>query len=196
MVLLGYSTFATIMIRSAANPPMDENDPENLFALLSYLSREQYGDRPLATGQFWDTPTVLDRPYTDGKPAWVKSYSVTQKRGPVSRRIKSFKGEYAAAQFIEANPDQRYVIVEEYVDSGEKRGSKPNYNPAFSMVFPRMYSSTASHVREYKEWSDYKGFNTPVLYTSPLVDVPMGRSAFLAHLERDILGGGMAQMEL
>ena len=43
MVLLGYSTFATIMIRSAANPPMDENDPENLFALLSYLSREQYG---------------------------------------------------------------------------------------------------------------------------------------------------------
>ena len=196
MVLLGYSTFATIMIRSAANPPMDENDPENLFALLSYLSREQYGDRPLATGQFWDTPTVLDKPYTGGKPAWVKSYSVTQKRGPVSRRIKSFKGEYAAAQFIEANPDQRYVIVEEYVDSGEKRGSKPNYNPAFSMVLPRMYSSTASHVREYKKWSDYKGFNTPVLYTSPLVDVPMGRSEFLAHLERDILGGGMAQMEL
>ena len=196
MVLLGYSTFATIMIRSAANPPMDENDPENLFALLSYLSREQYGDRPLATGQFWDTPTVLDKPYTDGKPAWVKSYSVTRKRGPVSRRIKSFKGEYAAAQFIEANSDQRYVIVEEYVDSGEKRGSKPNYNPAFSMVFPRMYSSTASHVREYKKWSDYKGFNTPVLYTSPLVDVPMGRSEFLAHLERDILGGGMAQMEL
>lgn len=196
MVLLGYSTFATIMIRSAANPPMDENDPENLFALLSYLSREQYGDRPLATGQFWDTPTVLDKPYTDGKPAWVKSYSVIQKRGPVSRRIKSFKGEYAAAQFIAANPDQKYLIEEEYVDSGEKRGSKPNYNPAFSMVFPRMYSSTSSHVREYKKWSDYKGFNTPTLYTSPLTDVPMGRSEFLAHLERDILGAGMAQMEL
>ena len=196
MVLLGYSTFATIMIRSAANPPMDENDPENLFALLSYLSREQYGDRPLATGQFWDTPTVLDKPYTDGKPAWVKSYSVIQKRGPVTRRIKSFKGEYAAAQFIAGNPDQKYFMEEEYVDSGEKRGSKPNYNPAFSMVFPRMYSSTASHVREYKKWSDYKGFNTPALYTSPLVDVPMGRSEFLAHLERDILGGGMAQMEL
>ena len=72
MVLLGYSSFATIMIRSAANPPMDENDPQNLFALLSYLSREQYGDRPLATRQFWDTPTVLDKPYLDGKPSWVK----------------------------------------------------------------------------------------------------------------------------
>ncbi|MAO88106.1 MAG: hypothetical protein CL822_03940, partial [Crocinitomicaceae bacterium] len=68
MVLLGYSSFATIMIRSAANPPMDENDPQNLFALLSYLSREQYGDRPLATGQFWDSPTNLDKPYLDGKP--------------------------------------------------------------------------------------------------------------------------------
>ena len=196
MVLLGYSTFATIMIRSAANPPMDENDPENLFALLSYLSREQYGDRPLATGQFWETPTVLDKPYTDGKPAWVKSYSVIQKRGPVTRRIKSFKGEYAAAQFIAGNPDQKYFMEEEYVDSGEKRGSKPNYNPAFTMVFPRMYSSTARHVKEYKKWSDYKGFNTPTLYTSPLMEVPMGRSEFLAHLERDILGGGMAQTEL
>ena len=41
MLLLGYSSFATVMIRSAANPPMDENDPQNLFALLSYLSREQ-----------------------------------------------------------------------------------------------------------------------------------------------------------
>ena len=196
MVLLGYSTFATIMIRSAANPPMDENDPENLFALLSYLSREQYGDRPLAVGQFWDSPTVRDKPYSDGKPSWVKSYSVSQKRGPVTRRVKSFKGEYAAAQFIAANPDQNYFIEEEYVDSGEKRGSKPNYDPAFTMVFPRMYSSTASHVREYKKWCDYKGFNTPTTYTSPLTDVPMGRSEFLAHLERDILGAGMEQMEL
>ena len=196
MVLMGYSSFATIMIRSSANPPMDENDPENLFALLSYLSREQYGDRPLLVGQFWETPTVLDKPYSDGEPAWVKSYSVTQKRGPINRRVKSFKGEYAAEQFIAANPEEKYFIVEEYVDSGEKRGSKPNYNPAFTMVFPRMYSSTGSHVQEYKRWSDYKGFNSPTMYTSPLLNEPMGRAQFKAHLENDILGAGMGQMEL
>ena len=42
MILVGYSTFALIVVRSAANPPMDENNPGSLFALLSYLNREQY----------------------------------------------------------------------------------------------------------------------------------------------------------
>ena len=196
MVLLGYSSFATIMIRSAANPPMDENDPENLFALLSYLSREQYGDRPLATGQFWDTPTALDKPYLDGEPAWVKSYSVMKKRGPVNRRVKSFKGEYAAEQFVEANQGEKYFIVEEYVDSGEKRGSKPNYNSDFTMLFPRMYSSTGTHIAEYKKWSNYKGFNSPTYYTSPLLDTPMTRPEFKAHVETQVLGARMDKPEL
>ena len=196
MVLLGYSSFATIMIRSAANPPMDENDPQNLFALLSYLSREQYGDRPLATGQFWDSPTNLDKPYLDGKPAWVKSYSVMKKRGPSEKRVKSFKGEYAAKQFVEANAGEKFYVVEEYVDSGEKRGTKPNYNPDYTMVFPRMYSSTASHIKEYKRWSNYKGFNATTSYVSPLVDGAMNRAQFVAHLEGEILSGQLEKPEL
>ena len=56
MILVGYSTFALIVVRSAANPPMDENNPENLFALLSYLNREQYGDRPLGDGSILEQP--------------------------------------------------------------------------------------------------------------------------------------------
>ena len=196
MVLLGYSSFATIMIRSAANPPMDENDPQNLFALLSYLSREQYGDRPLATGQFWDSPTNLDKPYLDGKPAWVKSYSVMKKRGPAEKRVKSFKGEYAAKQFVEANAGEKFYVVEEYVDSGEKRGTKPNYNPDYTMVFPRMYSSTGSHIKEYKRWSNYKGFNATTSYVSPLVDGAMSRAQFVAHLEGEVLSGQLEKPEL
>ena len=98
----------------------------------------------------------MDKPYLNGKPAWVKSYSVMKKRGPVNRRVKSFKGEYAAENFVKTNAGEKYFIVEEYVDSGEKQGSKPNYNSDFTMVFPRMYSSTASHIGEYKKWSNYK----------------------------------------
>ncbi len=58
MIVIGYSSFAMIVIRSLANPPMDENNPETVFSLLSYLNREQYGDRPLMYGQYYNAPIV------------------------------------------------------------------------------------------------------------------------------------------
>lgn len=59
-VVIGYSSFAAIMVRSAANPPLDENNPENIFNFLSYLNREQYGDRPLLYGQYY-TARLIDQ---------------------------------------------------------------------------------------------------------------------------------------
>jgi len=56
VILIGYSSYAMTVIRSSANPPMDQNDPEDLFSLLSYLNREQYGDRPLFYGQYYSAP--------------------------------------------------------------------------------------------------------------------------------------------
>jgi len=58
VIFIGYASFAMVVIRSMANPPMDENNPEHVFALLSYLNREQYGDRPLIYGQTYDAPVV------------------------------------------------------------------------------------------------------------------------------------------
>ncbi len=52
--LLGYSVYAMIIIRSSANPPMDQNNPENPIHLLSYLSREQYGETPLLYGPYYN----------------------------------------------------------------------------------------------------------------------------------------------
>ena len=46
MLMVGYSTYAVIVIRSSANPPMDQNSPEDIFTLGDYLGREQYGQRP------------------------------------------------------------------------------------------------------------------------------------------------------
>ncbi len=56
VIMLGYSSYALIMIRSNANPPMDQNNPDNVFDLLYYLNREQYGDRPLVHGQYYNAP--------------------------------------------------------------------------------------------------------------------------------------------
>jgi hypothetical protein len=68
MIIIGYSSYALIIIRSQANPPMDQNDPENVFNLLSYLNREQYGDRPLGYGQYFNAPVVDEK---KGKPVYV-----------------------------------------------------------------------------------------------------------------------------
>jgi hypothetical protein len=53
VIVIGYSSYALILIRSMAGPPMNENRPEHAYALLSYLNREQYGDRPLLTGHMY-----------------------------------------------------------------------------------------------------------------------------------------------
>ena len=67
VIVMGYSSFAIIVIRSTANPPMNENNPSNPFALLYYLNREQYGQRPLFHGPYFNAP-VTD--YVKGKPTY------------------------------------------------------------------------------------------------------------------------------
>ncbi|MDR1886690.1 MAG: DUF2723 domain-containing protein [Prevotellaceae bacterium] len=52
--LLGYGSYAMIVIRSSANLPMDQNKPDNIFSLMKYLNRDQYGSRPLITGPYYD----------------------------------------------------------------------------------------------------------------------------------------------
>ena len=60
MLMIGYSTYSLIVIRSSANPPMDQNSPEDIFTLGNYLSRDQYGDRPLFYGPQYTSQVALD----------------------------------------------------------------------------------------------------------------------------------------
>ena len=68
-ILIGYSSFFMIIIRSSSNPPIDENSPEDAISLLSYLAREQYGDWPILYGQYYNAPTV---DLADGNPVYIK----------------------------------------------------------------------------------------------------------------------------
>ncbi len=69
-ILIGYSSFFLLVIRSNANPPIDENSPEDAISLLSYLNREQYGDWPVLHGQYFNAP-IVDR--KDGNPVYRKN---------------------------------------------------------------------------------------------------------------------------
>ena len=96
MLLIGYSSFFTLVIRSQANPPMDENNPENAINLLSYLNREQYGDWPILYGQYYNAPLDPAQPYKDGNPTYTKDnkvgkYVITQdKKNSIPNYDKRF----------------------------------------------------------------------------------------------------------
>ncbi len=69
MVFIGYSSYSLIFIRSAADPPIDENDPETAESIISYLKREQYGATPLLRGTTFDNQTgQIDQEETEWFP--------------------------------------------------------------------------------------------------------------------------------
>ena len=81
-VLIGYSTYGVIFLRSAANPPIDENDPETVEAIVSYLTREQYGSTPLLSGMSYDNATgqiskekLFPRRWSNQSPYHTQKYS-------------------------------------------------------------------------------------------------------------------------
>lgn len=83
VILLGYFSYGMIVIRSSANPPLNENNPSNVFSLLSYLNRDQYGDRPLFKGQYYNAPLIESK---QGKAIYT----------PIGRKYvkTSYKPEY------------------------------------------------------------------------------------------------------
>ena len=123
MLMIGYSTYALIVVRSAANPPMDQNSPEDIFTLGSYLSRDQYGDRPLFYGQAYTSQVKLDIEGNMCVPHMKKGAPVYQK---VEKKSKEEK-------------DQYFVVR-----------TKDSYEYAQNMLFPRMYD--AGHAKAYEDW--------------------------------------------
>lgn len=70
VILIGYSSYSMVVIRSLSDPPIDENSPDNVFSLLSYINREQYGESPLLYGPYYNAPAV---DYKEGEPIYYQN---------------------------------------------------------------------------------------------------------------------------
>ncbi len=123
MMVVGYSSYAVIVIRSSANTPMDQNSPEDIFTLGEYLGREQYGTRPLFYGQAYSSKIALEE--VEGGCV----YSMTEGAPVYQRKEKE-------------HPNEK--------DSYEVVRYKSEYKYAQNMFFPRMYSS--AHAQAYEDW--------------------------------------------
>ena len=154
-LLIGYSSFFILVIRSNANTPLDENNPDNATALVSYLEREQYGSNPLLYGQYYNAP-IID--YKDGDPVYTKAYLVMSG----NNQQATFFSEFSAQEYISKNKNiPNLVIKGKYVITDDKKGNEPVYDPRFTTVFPRMWSSgDQQHINAYKDWGKIKG--TPI----------------------------------
>lgn len=114
MVVIGFSTYGVVLIRATANPPMNSNHPADPYTLEQFINREQYGSRPLISGNnFNSVPTAYK---------YRESYTVED------NQYKPYK----------------YIVDVEY-------------DPATTSIFPRMHSSKDTHVREYKNWTNFQG---------------------------------------
>ena len=123
MLMIGYSTYALIVIRSSANPPMDQNSPEDIFTLGDYLGRDQYGNRPLFYGPAYTSQVALEVEGNICKPVMSKGKPVYQRKEKAS-----------------ADEKDSYFVVR----------TKDEYKYAQNMLFPRMYDS--GHTAAYESW--------------------------------------------
>ena len=168
LVLMGYSSFVMILVRSNANPPLDENNPETLSQLHSYLKREQYGTWPILSGRFWNSPAYSDCSEDHlgpDKSSFMKVYTLTTLGSaqevsnsdttvikelikPLNLHVRFFKGK--------SNKKYRYSLIEKELsfvnewDLNEFRTQCDTINKEFvSLQLPNILSFESTIKKGY-----------------------------------------------
>ena len=146
LMTVGYSSYAVIVIRSTANPPMDQNSPEDVFTLGEYLGREQYGDRPLFYGPTYRSQGSLKVVDNANGESYL-TYDLDKGAPVYQRKDKEDESE-----------KDEYVIIREKFDI--------KYPSNQCMIFPRIYSDDPRHVQAYESWLGNVTYHS-VIYNVP-----------------------------
>ncbi len=169
VIFIGYSSYALLLVRASANTPMNQNAPDNVFALASYLNREQYGERPLFKGTAFAEEVVMQE-YPEGSGMYyvmVDEYG-RPRTTPVDGYLRNERGGVNSTpvkqvtKVVKTSPSDPDRYVEEV--------ERPDYetNPEMDMFFTRIYSidpqSGYAHVNGYKGWA---GYTTPDINEIP-----------------------------
>ena len=165
VIFVGYSSYALILIRSSADTPMNQNSPDNVFDLASYLNREQYGESPLLYGEtlnsspmkevnFVQRDTVTFR--EDGSPVTLATpyYNSVIEKGK-AQYGKGVAGAQPSSEYGFLSDEEirnNVALSNRGVDYYVKKDYKPEpkLNPELNMLFPRIYSR--AHKEYYKQW--------------------------------------------
>lgn len=156
LLLAGYSSYMLLLLRASANPPMNEGNPSNIFALASYLGRDQYGSTPLFYGKTpYSRIMRVESFNSDSTPDYSK----------IARKIKSplFTPDTCCAQ-------PHYDLYD--------YSSEILYTPELNMFFPRLTSSNPADIECYKDWAGMSQSSmtpTKISYAFDSVGNPVGK---------------------
>ena len=165
VIFVGYSSYALILIRSSADTPMNQNSPDNVFDLASYLNREQYGENPLLYGE-----TIFSAPQKELRGVARDTVSAREDGTPVvlttpyynpivnpgkALYAKGVKGQEPVSEYGFLNQSEMAANAANAQRGGDyyvKRDYKPEakMNPELNMLFPRIYSR--QHQAGYRQW--------------------------------------------
>ncbi|MBD5230908.1 MAG: DUF2723 domain-containing protein [Bacteroidales bacterium] len=162
VIFVGYSSYALILIRSGAATPMNQNQPDNVFDLSAYLSREQYGETPLLYGQtFESSPMQEMTDEIDPRENLPAGYSPTHERTLVTKG----KAEYAKGVKNAVPDNANEFLTQEQVDKvvTASKSGRPFYalydyvaeykmNPELNVLLPRIHSTAPGHAQAYELW--------------------------------------------
>ncbi|MEO9804438.1 MAG: DUF2723 domain-containing protein [Reichenbachiella sp.] len=179
-IVIGYSSYSIVLIRSNYNPPIDENNPEDVLSYVSYLKREQYGSRPLLHGQLF-TADIVDQ--KKGAPVYTK--------GEEEYEISDYKLEYVY------DPDHTTILPRAYSNQpghvqryreilGLKNGEKPSFGDNLEYMFKHQigtmyfryfmwnFAGRASDI----QGADWVGLNDAFDKVPPMLEENKGRNIF------------------
>ena len=193
MVLLGFSCYALIIIRSAANPPLDTGHPADMFAFTAYFERDQYGKAPLVYGAPFTAQPMRLR-MVEGEDTTYTRYAITSPRPRYVRGVSGIPHSVAG----------RFGTREDSLENARLQGRggdwyqvathdfEKRYPPELNMWFPRMHSHGGSDVEGYWNWldTDERTMVAPEHITLAVdeegnpVEIPKGRGPYQRHQVR------------
>jgi len=136
VIMIGYSSYAMIMIRSSAKPPMNQNNPSDVFSLSYYINMKQYGSAPKFYGNYYSAPATdlkkviagynkingKYKPYYTSEPLFSSEFETAfprmYSRDPDHESAYKYWGKVVGTKYsLDAGSEKKAVVIPTFIEN-------------------------------------------------------------------------------